>query len=157
MAQAGRAKLILEYEQAEVSQIRRIGKGKLGSTLAEKMNEKDKQRLGLVCPRWLHVLMPASHQRGEEGDQAEELKQIKELRRKVEAMEASMEKRSQKVLDAVGKRDAKEERARLMQAFGVEMGKMREALSEDVKQQLEARLPPIVRGGRMPAPAAAST
>ena len=55
---------------------------------------------------------PAPHKSAGDAElKDKELKQIKELRRKVEAMEASMEKRSQKVLDAVGKRDAKEERA----------------------------------------------
>ena len=147
VAQKGRAQLILEYESAEVARIRNRAKSNRATALAQGMQGmlfhdllggSDKQRLEQVCPRWLHILMPAEHQRGEDSDSPEELRQIVKLRKEVQAAEAALGARQTKMLEAVGKRDDVGERQKMMQAIRVELSQLREDVVADVRQSLLA-------------------
>ena len=144
VAQAGRAKLILEYETAEVARIRSAARrashraggstrslsldmGAIADLVTSGKSRKDIQRFQRVCPKWLHVLMPAEHQRGEDGDVAESLKQILQLKKQISEMDQSLGKTQTKLLDAVSKRDEQAERQKTLQAMRVVVN---EALAE---------------------------
>ena len=89
-----------------------------------------------VCPRWLHVLMPADNQRGDDAGTAEELRELKLLRKEMATMGEQLHEKQRKVLDAIESRDATEERSRLMQAMRVELLQVRAEIGEDVKRSL---------------------
>lgn len=140
VALSGRAKLILEYETDEMARITKRSKRWFDVVRRLKAHDDGMDRMQRVCPKWLHVLRPAEHQRGEEGVGAEELKQLKELRRQMSAMGESLGARQQKVLDAVSKRDVQEERQRMMQAMRVELSQMREDIAGDIKAAVAKQL-----------------
>jgi len=99
VAQHGRAQLILEYETLELSRLRQRAKraGRLSGAWAAgvkqvsgaitldfaRLQGQERQRLEIVCPKWLHVLMPADNDETKEGglDATEEQKQIHRLRK----------------------------------------------------------------------------
>lgn len=84
-----RAMLILEHEQEEVSQIQaykaraKAIPGQMDDLIFKSLTDRAQKQLERVCPRWLHVLMPAEHQREEEGTQAEELQQLRAMRKEM--------------------------------------------------------------------------
>ena len=131
-----RATLILEHENAKVAKIASLRAsakaipGKIDDALVRYMTDKAMHELGCVCPRWLHVLMPAEHQRDDGGVQAEELKQLREMRLEVSAMGESLDKKQSKLLDLI---DKKAEREQLVRAVAVEIGKLREGLVDDIR------------------------
>ena len=72
VALCGRAKLILEYESAELAEQKRRANrtwmrkfyGHIGwlrrlEKLLDAKEDRDLVRVQRVCPRWLHMLMPA--------------------------------------------------------------------------------------------------
>jgi hypothetical protein len=130
VAQKGRAELILEYELSEVAKLKkratRRGK-KSWRTGASASLER-------VCPKWLHVLMPAEHQRGEDADAPEELKQIRQLRKDLARVEGEMAEQQTKMLSAIGKRDEQGERQRMLQAIRVELSSLRDEVVASVKK-----------------------
>lgn len=134
VAQMGRAKLILEYEQAELSRYKsrvpaRHGAGGLFSHLSE----HEAQRLERVCPRWLHVLMPAEHTRGEEEDLPEELKELRQLKRQLLKAEETLAARQAKMLEGIQKRDEVGERQKMLQAVRVELSQFKEEVLAGVR------------------------
>jgi len=148
----GRAKLILEYEAEQLSQHKKRGRKHAGhikartsqspfdvSRLLEEHEERQLAKLQHVCPRWLHVLMPAEHQRGDQGAVAEELRQLKELKMEVASMAESLGVRQQKLLDEISARDPQGERQRIMQAMRVEMSQLREDVKGDLAALLKSR------------------
>ena len=162
VAHAGRAKLILEYEASEMARMQRRGKsvwrralragGADSAATAQHrasapahgesammrmlrlLELHGSQRLHRVCPRWLHVLMPAAHQRGDEEEAGEAVKQVRLLRKQLSAMDKDFSSRQQKMLDAVGKRDDQGERQKMVEAIRVELAHMRKEVVADLKK-----------------------
>jgi len=162
VALSGRAKLILEYEAEKVAEHKKRSKSSAArlrsslsrsatqqeaqrfsldvSRLLEELEEREVARMQRVCPRWLHVLMPAEHQRSEEGVGAEELRELKQLKKQVASLGEALGVRQQKLLDELSSRgDPAEERQRLMQAMRVEMSQLREEIKEDLEAVVKAR------------------
>ena len=149
VAQKGRAQLILEYEQAVISQYKQKAKSRRGAAnkgdildhaaphgsggLFQSLSESDVERLERVCPRWLHVLMPAEHARGEEEDTRDEVKELRQLKRQLALAEESLSARQGKLLEAVGKRDEVAERQKMLQAIRVELSQFKEEIVADVR------------------------
>ena len=80
-----------------------------------------KSRHEQVCPRWLHILMPAEHQRGEEA--SPDARQAKLL----EAVE-QLSARQGKMLEAAEKRDDAAAEKRMMQTLRSELHQMRDEM-----------------------------
>ena len=149
VARYSKAQLILEYESAEIARIRRVGGRSRHARRAMRdqkhdrapglalnpldiLPSKEHARLERVCPRWLHVLMPADTEReGSAG--AEELRQIMKLRKELQAAEESLSAKQTKLLEAVGSRDEAGERQKMLQALRVELGQLREDVVADMK------------------------
>lgn len=154
VAQKGRAELILEYEQAEVikykarAAIRKKRRGGGGSDrsstssrfealshdgLFSTLTDFDAARLERVCPRWLHVLMPAEHSRGEDEDVPEELKELRQLKRQLAKAEEALAAKQTKMLESIGKRDEVSERQKILQAVRVELSQFKEDVLAGVR------------------------
>ena len=138
VALSGRAKLILEYEADELRDSRRRASRRRGRRLGQRavpgVDDAEELRMERVCPRWLHVLMPAEHQRGDDGVGAEELRELKLLRKQMTTMGDALAEKQRKVLDAIEKRDVQEERQRMVQAMRVELDKVRGEINDDFKK-----------------------
>jgi len=162
VAQNGRAQLVLEYETLELARIKRRANTRPHRSRSrvtfdesrhssggvfehivspfELLKEKDKQRLERVCPRWLHVLMPADSLRGgvlsgEDVDSTRELQEVQKLRKELHSMQEALAAKQIKMLEAVKSgRDEQGERQRMMQALRVELSQFK----EDVMLELRA-------------------
>ena len=137
VAQCGRAALILEYETAEITRLRRAArrhrrhKGRRTSAGSDEHasffadliphGTSERERLEQVCPRWLHILMPAEHTRGDEASDAQ--KQAK-LLKAVEKLSA----RQGKMLEAAEWRDDAAAEKRMMQTVRTELHQMRDEM-----------------------------
>ena len=100
----------------------------------EEREQRDLARMQRVCPRWLHVLMPADNQRSEDTDAPEELKELRLLKKQLQGAEEALASRQAKVLEAVGKRDEQGERQKMLQAIRVELATLREDVVSAVKR-----------------------
>ena len=126
----GRAKLILEYETEELERQKshKERRGGTGATVGATAlrgwmarldprqlldDTAQEERMQRVCPRWLHVLMPAEHQRGDKAVEGEELKQLKELRARVEGVADDLGAQQRQLLDALSKHDPQEQQQQL--------------------------------------------
>ena len=146
VALSGRAKLILEYEgKVLASQKKRVRRNQKKAQKKELMPEpmrwlldeqeqRELERMQRICPRWLHVLMPAEHLRGDK--------------------EEPLEKLERSLVQLHGKLDAREEQVdQRMAAMSGQMLRLTAKLSDDVRVALNepkqpAVTPVVPAGGR---------
>ena len=134
VAQCGRAALILEYETAEIARLKRHfgrsrGSGRMNgadehghSFFADLLEDGSiKRQLEQVCPRWLHILMPAEHTRGDEATPEE--KQSKLL-----ATVEQLGIKQARMLEAVERRDDSQSEKRIMNTLRTELKLMQEQM-----------------------------
>ena len=130
----GRAQLILEYETAEIARLKRHfgrsrGSGRMNgadehghSFFADLLEDGSiKRQLEQVCPRWLHILMPAEHTRGDEATPEEKQSTLLATVEQLGIKQARM-------LEAVERRDDSQSEKRIMNTLRTELKLMQEQM-----------------------------